>query len=169
MLSREQKKKGFFMEKVLKDFAKKIKTKEELTFYLEEIAQAQQIVFKNKRGPLSKKVEGKVNGKLKNFLEKLEEEEVISKSPGQQSSFLEKLKKYLQSLPEIKLEIAFLPSNEFLTRVNQWFEEELSQKIILDLITNSQIVGGAVIEYQGNWRNFSLVKELDKLISQKNL
>lgn len=168
MLSKEQKKKGFFMEKVLKDFAKKIKTKEELTFYLEEIAQVQQVVFKNKRVPLSKKVEGKVSGELKNFLEGLEKEEVISKNPEQQSSFLEKLKKYLQSFPEIKLEIAFLPSDEFLTRINQWLEEKLGQKVILNLITNPQIVGGAVIEYQGNWRNFSLVKELDKLISQRS-
>lgn len=159
------------MEKVLEDFAKKIKTKEELIFYLEEITQVQQIIIKNKRKPLtlSKKIEGKVSEEFKNFLERLEKEEAISKNLGQQSSFLEKVKKYLQSLPEIKLEIAFLPSREFLTRINQWLEKELGQKIILDLIINPKIVGGAVIEYQGNWRNFSLGKEIDKLISQKSL
>jgi len=157
------------MEKIFEEFAKKIKTKEELIFYLEEIIQVQQIVFKNKGVTLSKKMGGKMSGELKNFLERLEKKEVISKNPGQQSSFLEKLKKYLQSLPEIKLEIAFLPSDEFLTRINQWLEEEFGQKVILDLIINPQIVGGAVIEHRGNWRNFSLVKEIDKLISQKSL
>ena len=154
------------MEKYFKDFAEKIRTKEELIFFLEEIARARQIIFKEKEMPLSKKVEGKVSGELKNFIEKLEKEGVISGSRERQSAFLEKLEKELQSLPEIRLEIAFSPDDDSLERISQWFEKELSQKIILDLTINPKVVGGAIIEYQGNWREFSLAKEIDQLISQ---
>jgi len=159
------------MEKVFKDFTKKIKTREELIFYLEEITKTQQIILKNRNelSTLSKIVEGKVDEELKIFFEKLEKEKIIPRNLDQQSLFLEKFKKYLQSLPEIKLEIAFLPSRKFLSRINQWLEEEFGQKVILDLIINPEIVGGAIIEYQGNWRDFSLRKEIDKLISQKTL
>ena len=112
------------------ELVKKIRTKEELVSFLEEIAHLRKI--KDKEEQPTKELE-----------------------------------KYLRSLPEIKLEIAFSPENNFLEKISQWFEKELGQKIILDLTVNPKIVGGAIIEYQGNWRDFSLAKEIDKLISQK--
>jgi len=154
------------MEKHFKDFAEKIRTKEELIFFLEEIARVRQIIFRDKEVSLSKKIEGKVNGELKKFLESLEKEGIISGSRERQSAFLEKLGKELQSLPEIRLEIAFPPDDDFLNKISQWLEKKLDQKIILDLTINPKVVGGAIIEYQGNWREFSLAKEIDQLISQ---
>lgn len=112
------------------ELVKKIRTKEELISFLEEIAHLRKI--KDKEEQPTKELE-----------------------------------KYLRSLPEIKLEIAFSPENNFLEKISQWLEKELGQKIILDLTVNPKIVGGAIIEYQGNWRDFSLAKEIDKLISQK--
>ena len=114
------------MKQVFEELVKKIRTKEELIFFLEEISR-----------------------------KKLEKEEVTSE-----------LEKKLRSLPEIKLEIAFSPDDDFLNRISQWLEKELGQKIILDLTINPKVVAGAIIEYQGNWREFSLAKEIDQLISQ---
>jgi len=107
-----------------KDLSEKIKTKEELIFFLEQIA--------------NKKID-------------LEKEEAS------------KLEKKLRSLPEIKLEIAFSPNNDFLNRISQWLEKELGQKIILDITVNPKVTAGAIIEYQGNWRDFSLAKKIDQL------
>lgn len=149
-----------FMEKVFDELIKKIKTKEELIFFLEEVAKARQTIFKDKELLLSKKVEGKVSGEFRELIERLEKEGIISENRRQQSVILEKLEKELQSLPEIKLEIAFSPDDNFLKRISQWFEKELGQKIILDLTINPKIVAGAIIEYRGNWRDFSLAKKL---------
>ena len=63
----------------------------------------------------------------------------------------------------------FNNNNDSLEKISQWFEKELGQKIILDLSINPKIVGGVIIEYQGNWRDFSLEKEIDSLIPQKGL
>lgn len=147
------------------DLVKKIRTKEELISFLEEVGRIREIIFKDKELPLSKKVEGKVSPELKELIEKLEKEKIISENREQQSTFWEKLEKELQSLPVVKLEIAFSPEDDFLNKISQWFEKELRQKIILDLIINPKIVGGARLEYQGLFRDFSLVKEIDKLIS----
>ena len=157
------------MKGVFERIIKKIRTKEELIFFLEEIAKIRQIIFKDNGALLSKKVERKVGGELKGLLERLEKEGVISESRGQQLAFWEELEKELQHLPEIKLEIAFSPNDDYLEKISQWLEKELGRKIILDLAINPKIVGGAIIEYQGNWRDFSLAKEIDKLISQKGL
>jgi len=155
------------MEELFEEFAKKIKTKEELIFYLEELSQAQEVAFRQGEALLSEKLKGKISEGLKNFFEKMEEKGMLSKNPEQQSSFLEKIKKYLLSLPEVKLEIAFSPSSDFLKKINLWFKEELGQKVILDLTVNPKIVGGAIIEYQGNWQDYSLAKKIDRLINDK--
>lgn len=155
------------MKGVFEGIIKKIRTKEELIFFLEEIAKIRQIIFKDSGALLSKKAERKVSGETKELLERLEKEGVISESRGRQSAFWEELEKELQSLPEIKLEIAFSPDGDSLEKISQWLEKESGRKIILDLAINPKIVGGAIIEYQGNWRDFSLAKDIDKLISQK--
>jgi len=116
------------MDKDLKNLAEKIRTKEELIFFLEEIAK--------------KKL-------------KLEKEEIS------------KLEKKLRSLPEIKLEIAFSPDDNFINKISWWLEKALGQKIILDIIVNPKVVAGAIIEYQGNWRDFSLAKKIDQLFASK--
>lgn len=107
------------MEKTFEDLLKKIRTREELVFFLEEIAQ-----------------------------KKFEEEGIAE------------LEKKLLALPEIKLEIAFSPNDSFLEKISQWLEKELGQKVILDITVNPKVVAGAIIEYQGFFRDFSLAKNL---------
>ncbi len=75
------------------------------------------------------------------------------------------LEKKLRALPKLRLEIAFSPPESFIKRVSQWLEKELGQKIILDVVVNPKIIGGAVIEFQGKWRDFSLAKEIHHLLS----
>jgi len=152
------------MEEIFEDLTKKIITKEDLILFLEEINLLEQIVFKNIEVPLSERVKGKIREEFRDELQKLEKESIISGSPNQQFSFFDELKNYLQKIPQVKLEIAFEPSEDFLLRIEKWFKEKNHRKVILDLIINPKIVGGAIIEYQGNWRDFSLVKEIDKII-----
>ena len=151
------------MEEIFEDLTKKIITKEDLILFLEEINLLEQIVFKNIEVPLSERVKGKIREEFRDELQKLEKESIISGSPNQQFSFFDELKNYLQKIPQVKLEIAFEPSEDFLLRIKKWFKEENHQEVILDITVNPKIVGGAIIEYQGYFRDFSLVKEMDKL------
>ena len=90
-------------------------------------------------------------------------EEIAGKKTELGKEEIYKLEKKLQSLPEIKLEIAFSPDDNFINKIGQWIEKELGQKIILDITVNPKVVAGAIIEYQGNWRDFSSAKEIDRL------
>ena len=110
------------------ELIKKIRTKEELVFFLGEIA--------------GKKI-------------KMEEGEA------------RELEKKLRSLPEIKLGIAFYPNDNFINKLSRWMEKELGQKTILDITVNQKLVAGAIVEYRGNWRDFTSAKEIDKLLAGK--
>jgi len=114
------------MKESFEGIINKIRTKEELVFFLGEIA--------------GKKLA-------------LEEKELYD------------LEKELRSLPEIKLEIAFNPSDYFINRLSGWLKREFGRKTILDITVNPKIVAGAIIEYQGNWRDFSAAKKIDQLLT----
>lgn len=93
-------------------------------------------------------------------------EEIDQKKLGRETS---KLEEALRSLPEMKLEIAFLPSDDFLNRISQWLKKETDQKIILDITLNPKLGAGVIIEYRGFFRDFSLARRIDQLISQQDV
>ena len=155
--------------KVFEDFAKKIVTKEDLIFFLEEINLVKGLIFKNINIPLSKRVKENIREDFRKELEELEKKKIISKNPKENQIFFENFKKYLQNLPQVKIEMAFQPKKKFVNKIFLWLEKEINQKVVLDLIFNPEIVGGAIIEYQGKQINFSLAKKIDELVSQKQL
>ena len=155
--------------KIFGDFAKKIVTKEDLIFFLEEINLVKGLIFKNINIPLSKRVKENIREDFRKELEELEKKKIISKNPEENRIFFENFKKYLQNLPQVKIEMAFQPKKKFVNKIFLWLEKEINQKVVLDLIFNPEIVGGAIIEYQGKQINFTLAKKIDELVSQKQL
>ncbi len=157
------------MSETFENIIKKILTKEDLVFFLEEINLTKGLIFKDIKTPLSKKLKGKVSEDFENYLQELEKKGLASQSPSQQLEFFEKIKKTVQELPQIKLEIAFQPSNNFLLKVKEWLKEATGQEMILDVTQNPELVGGVTVEYRGKYINLSLAKKIDELLSEKRL
>lgn len=151
----------------LEFLTEKIFTKEDCISILEDLNLLQQAVFKL-QAPLSKKAERITNKNLYSFFLDLENGGNILSDQKSQFDFLEKIKDYLKNLPVIKIEVAFLISQKAIEKISQWLKKEVGKKIILDIYFNPAIVGGAILEYEGKYRDFSLAKEIDK-ISPTNL
>jgi len=151
------------MEEVFKKISEKIITEEDLVFFLDQLALVKKIIFSNTEISLSQRLKNKVDERIRREIEKLEERGEIPLFVEEQSTFFEQLEKFLLKIPKVQLEIAFEPSNEFLLEIDNWFKENVGKKVILDIFVNPKIVGGARIEYQGKWVDFSLGKEIEKL------
>ncbi len=150
------------MEELFSEIEKKVNSREDLIFYLEEIDRASELILKNPNKKLAEKLKTKISGDLFKILIKLEQKKKNKDFQGL-ISFLDSLRDYLSSLSQVKLEIAFLPQEETIAKINRWFEKELKKKVVLDIRVNSRIGGGAIIEYQGKLANFSLVQEIKKI------
>lgn len=154
-------------EKIFEEFANEILTVEDLAFLLDEISILENLIFQNPDLPLSQKSKGKISKKLLILVEKLEKEEFFYQKPEKEKEFLENLKNYLLKIPRIKIEIAFEPEREFIREIANFFEKFLKRKIVLDIKVNPKIVGGIVFELEGKIFDFSLAKEIEKIIFQK--
>jgi len=73
-----------------------------------------------------------------------------------------KLKERLESLPVFSLTIAFEPTEEFRGKLANWIKENVEKKAVLDLKIDKEILGGAIISWQGKYRNYSLSEKLKK-------
>ena len=151
------------MDEVFEKFSEKVITEEDLVFFLDQLGTVRKFLFSQTQIPLSERLKNKIDEKLRKEIEKLEKEKVLPSSPEDQSSFFKELENFLLKIPKVKLEIAFTPTEEFVLKIKEWFKEKIKKKIILDIVVNPKIVGGARIEFQGKWRDFSLEKEIEKL------
>jgi F0F1-type ATP synthase delta subunit len=151
------------MEEIFEKLSEKIITEEDLVFFLDQLSILRRFLFLQTQILLSERLKNKIDEKLRKEIEKLEKERILSSSPEEQFSFFKELENFLLKIPKVKLEIAFEPSEEFISKVKEWFKEKIKKRVILDISVNPKIVGGAKIEFQGKWKDFSLEKEIEKL------
>ncbi len=148
---------------------KEIITAEDLYFFIEQINVIKKYLFADiTKGSLFERIKGKVDERIRLKLEELEKKNLLPQELIEKSVFFEELKKYLHSLPQIKLEVAFLPNKTFLTKIKKWLEETINREMVLDILVNPEIVGGVNIEYQGKYFGWSLAEKLrdTKLLKQ---
>ena len=87
-----------------------------------------------------------------------------SQNVGKQDYILN-IKNQLDKFESVKLEIAYEPSRSSLDRFHSNLKKYIGKPALLDLSINKHIVGGAVIIYKGNFRDFSMRKLYDAEVS----
>lgn len=81
--------------------------------------------------------------------------------------FLVSLKKLLTRFKIIKLTIAFEPSYEVIENIYDWVLNNLGNGYILDVDTNKDILGGAIIVFNGRRENLTLKNTLSTTFKTK--
>lgn len=80
---------------------------------------------------------------------------------------LEKLKEELEKLRIIRLTIAFEPSYETIANIYKWVSSALGEGYILDISTDVNILGGAIVVFNGEYRDLTLRKSLAEAFKAK--
>lgn len=83
--------------------------------------------------------------------------------------FLMKLKELLEKLRIIRLTIVFEPTLQTIENIHNWISSSLGEGYILDIETNQKILGGAIITFNGKYKDFSVKKNLEDFFSAKKI
>lgn len=85
--------------------------------------------------------------------------------------YLAGLKKKLEELELIKITLAYEPSRQDLGEIYFWLKKNSKRSLIIDLGFDERILGGAIVELNGEYRDYSLLKltetEIEKALSKK--
>ena len=80
---------------------------------------------------------------------------------------LNNLKEDLKKIKVLKISLAIDPSKEQIEHIFNWVKENLGEGIILDIDKDESILGGAVISFNGQYKDFSLKRALEKIFKNK--
>lgn len=87
--------------------------------------------------------------------------ETIGPSKSGRKADLQRIKEDLKKLNVLRLTLAFEPSQLVIEKTIKWLRENVSGDIVVNILYDPAIVGGAIIEYQGKYIDMSLKKKLD--------
>ena len=151
------------MEKYFFKIEEAIHTKTDFLFYLRKIDLAKEDILKNPTLLFVQKAENSSLNEVEKVLAEMEYEEESFKIAEQKTFFLSSLKERLLSLPQIRIEIACLFSEEVIFRIKEWFKKELGKNVILDIMVKPSLIGGAIIENNGIRADFSIAKKMKEM------
>lgn len=86
--------------------------------------------------------------------------------PGKKE-YLQRLEKFLAGLPVVRLTLAFDPSREIQQGWVAWLRSRVHPQMVIDCRVDPAVVGGAIIEYDGQAVDFSLRGKLDQLADKE--
>lgn len=70
--------------------------------------------------------------------------------------FLRGLKVAIAKLRELKLTLAFEPTQNSIEKIHDWVRKNVGEGIILDITFNPTIFAGAIVIFEGKYRDLSL-------------
>src|SRR5690242_11362419 len=80
--------------------------------------------------------------------------------------FLHGIKDIVTHLPTVSISLAFVPTPRFLDRISGWFFENFKEPILMELIVDQELGGGAIVAFKGIYKDYSLRKRLDGMFNK---
>lgn len=88
----------------------------------------------------------------------------LDNSP-QVEQFIKTLAKQMNDLPVLNVTLAFEPSEETITLLSTWVQSNIGHGVLLGIQIDKTILGGAIVQWQGIYKDFSLLKTIDSHFS----
>jgi len=138
------------------DIYKQLRTKQELDELIYEIDILLESLYQTNGEAFDSILKTKVRGKIFDIFS------AAFSGGADKKKYLLKLKENLSKTTYLNLVLAIEPSNDFLDRISFFVKKSISPDVVLDINYDPGILGGAVMIYQGNYRDFSFRKSFQE-------
>jgi F0F1-type ATP synthase delta subunit len=101
------------------------------------------------------------------IMQSLTEQHITLDDHEHLQAYFQGLKTFITSLPVLQLKLAFHPSNQQLLQLSDWIRSSTGKPVMLQLQFNKQLLGGAVVTYEGKYTDLTLQKKLENVYTQK--
>lgn len=139
-------------EAIYSDLIKVLLTREDVNKLLWEIGVLRESLFKTDAGAFANILKSQVRKQVADVIEKYI-------SAGDRVALLDFLEEKFKETPDIKLTLAFDPTQETIQKVSKWVKMSVGD-VLIDYKVDRSIIGGAIVEYGGKIGDFSVKKLL---------
>lgn len=94
-----------------------------------------------------------------NYFAKTEEIKLDSRSNFQ--TVISKLKEYLKNIKKMSVFVSIEPRGSIINKINEFIRSKIGKIILIDFILDEKLIGGAKLNYNGLYRDYSIKRELD--------
>lgn len=101
------------------------------------------------------------------FLEEVMGREEAEKKSEGLGQFLQDLKKRLEAMEVLKVDLAVEPNEELIDQMHSWVHRELGRGIVFDIHSDKTILGGIRIVYRGRYVNLTLQDKILEVMKRE--
>jgi len=151
-----------------KEFIEVNKTTDDLVDFREEMDKLVQSLFHTEIYKFEETLNQFVRVRVATEIRRILKEDQIN-AKEHIKAFLEDLYKTITTLPILKLQLSFEPSEMVISDISHWARNNLERGILLDLTLERTLLGGAVIVYNGKFYDYSVRKKLKEIFEKGDL
>lgn len=96
--------------------------------------------------------------KKDNFMSLLRENNIPLDSNSAINKFIEQINENISGLTEATITIAIEPDKEMLISISDWFLRSIKKQVLIEIVVDQSLIGGAIIHYKGKRIDASLKK-----------
>lgn len=142
-------------------------TQQDLMSFYKEIDQIMTHMFMG-NGNVEKTLDSILSPEKKTaILSYLKQEKVRMENPVDVKVALSNIQKMGNTLPVVKLKLAFEPTGKIIKNISYWFTRRLGQKVILDFSLERHAIGGAFISFGGLYKDYTIKTKIDKYFDKQ--
>jgi len=72
------------------------------------------------------------------------------------NEFINKLRDELQQIRRLTITMSIQPTLALIKEINRWIILNLKQVVVLDFVTDQTLIGGAIVEFNGVYKDYSV-------------
>lgn len=145
------------------DIVASVNTSDEANKVISDFETLSASLFSSKKEKVAKKMEKLLPFEIaKGMTRYCKERKIDLEERETCKQLLDEISKALHRLPIITLYLAFSPTEQYVKKLGTLLYGYCKQKVLLEIIVEKVVLGGAVIAWKGVYKDFSLRKTIDE-------
>lgn len=149
---------------IYSDILKSLRTVEEAEEFSSQIDILLKNLFKTQAQPLEESLKKLIDLKTSGIIKQaIKDKDINPSDHAAIENLLSDIKKEIQKLKVLKLCLAFDPTAEIIEDIFDWVLKNIGNGIILDIEKDESIIGGAIIVFEGRYKDLTIRKRFEEI------
>jgi len=150
------------------DLITSLRTTQEVAGFVSEIDTLTLTFFKSEKISMEEALGSISEDSAKKIMQVFSKNNLDINDRDMVAGFFETLKKLVKKFKVIKLVLAFDPTLKTIENLHNFVKDTLGVGYILDIEASKEVLGGAIVIYNGQYHDFTLKKSIEDSFNNKN-